>query len=85
MQASHLILFAVSRPFEPFRIYIADGRVIDVNHPEMVLVAEHGLGLWLLYAGGQVEVLGAETITGLRTLRPVDAHHFMPASGTEAG
>jgi hypothetical protein len=83
MQASHLILFALSRPFEPFRIYVADGRTIDVNHPEMLLIAEHGLGLWLLYSGGEVEVVGAETITGLRTLGPVDPHQFMPATASE--
>ncbi len=80
MQPAHLIIFAVSKPFEPFRAYVADGREIDVNHPETVLVAEHGLGLWLLHASGEVEMLAGETITGLRTLHSVDPHQFIPAT-----
>lgn len=78
MQPEHLIVFAHSRPFERFRIFIADGRSIDVEHPENVLVGTHGLGLWLFHSEGQVEALAGETITGLQTLDPVDPHTFIP-------
>ena len=76
MQESHLILFAVSRPFEPFRIYVADGRTLEVRHPEMVMVAEYGLSVWIFCEQGQIEAVDGNLITGLRTLGSVDPEEF---------
>jgi hypothetical protein len=28
------------RPFEPFRVYLSDGRVFDIRHPHLTLVTE---------------------------------------------
>jgi hypothetical protein len=27
-----------TRPFQPFRIYVSDGRTYEIRHPEMVMV-----------------------------------------------
>jgi hypothetical protein len=31
------------RPFQPFRIYVTDGRSYDIRHPDMVMVSRHYL------------------------------------------
>jgi hypothetical protein len=31
-----------ARPFQPFRIHLADSRAIDVTHPELLAVNEPG-------------------------------------------
>lgn len=28
------------QPFAPFRVYVADGRILDIRHPRMNLLAE---------------------------------------------
>jgi len=78
LQPPELVIFGDSRPFEPFRIYVSDGRQIDVLHPEMVMVANHGEGLWLFYEAGEVEVVAADGITSLRTLHAINPHNFVP-------
>ena len=35
------------RPFAPFRMYLSDGAVYDVNHPELVLLGRRSLVLGL--------------------------------------
>jgi hypothetical protein len=77
MQSHALVLFANSRPFEPFRIFVADGRKIDVRHPETVMISKHVLGVWILHTGGEVEVIEADLITGLKTLHGVNPENFM--------
>ena len=78
MQSTHLILFANSRPFEAFTIFVADGRTINVLHPETLLLAEYALGIWIFHAPGQLEIVDAELITALRTVGPVDPREFLP-------
>ena len=76
MQASQLLVYTQSRPFEPFRIFVADGRRIDVLHPEMTMVAKYAMTLWLFHPRGELEVLDAGHITGLRTMHAVDPEQF---------
>ena len=76
MQAPQLILFAESQPFEPFRVFVADGRRIDVRHPEMTLVGLYAMSHWVFYRNGEVEVIDADQITALKTLGPVDPEAF---------
>ena len=37
MPPSHLLEHLRLRPFEPFRIYLTDGTVYEIHHPEMVM------------------------------------------------
>ncbi len=39
------------RPFEPFRIQVADGTTYDVRHPELVLVGLSALNIGIQAAG----------------------------------
>ncbi len=46
MTTDQLKSFISARPFRPFRIHMADGRTVDVNHPE-----------WIAYAGGRIALV----------------------------
>ncbi|HTU23605.1 MAG TPA: hypothetical protein VMG10_36550 [Gemmataceae bacterium] len=38
MLPSDVLNLARQKPFVPFRIYLADGRTLEVPHPDMILV-----------------------------------------------
>ncbi len=38
MRPEDILRFLRARPFEPFRIYMSDGKTYDVAHPELALV-----------------------------------------------
>ncbi len=46
MTTEQLKSFIHTRPFRPFLIHTADGRSIEVNHPE-----------WIAYAGGRIALV----------------------------
>jgi hypothetical protein len=85
MQPRTLLNFSESRPFEAFRVFMADGRVHDVTHPEMMTTGAFGLTLWIFYANGQIEALDGDSITALRTLGTVDPDDFIAPARPEEG
>jgi hypothetical protein len=42
MVSTELRRFLNTRPFQPFTVYLADGRELDVIHPETVAISETG-------------------------------------------
>ena len=46
MTTEQLKSFMSVRPFRPFLIHMADGRSVEVNHPE-----------WIAYAGGRTALV----------------------------
>ena len=38
MLATDILNLARQQPFVPFRLYLADGRTLEVRHPDMILV-----------------------------------------------
>lgn len=40
MTAEDLIELLEERPFKPLRLHLADGRMREIRHPEMAIVAE---------------------------------------------
>ncbi len=46
MTTEGLKSFLTARPFRPFLIHIADGRSVEVNHPE-----------WIAHAGGRIALV----------------------------
>jgi hypothetical protein len=57
-----------NRPFEPFIVFVADGRELRIVHPEMASTGRALLTLHIVLEGGQIEVLDASFITALRTV-----------------
>jgi hypothetical protein len=56
---------------------MADGRNIRIPSPEMVMVGEHALTLWLLHSGGAVEALDGASITSLVTVGSADPNDYI--------
>ena len=56
-----------ARPFEPFRVFLADGRELQVQHPEMIAVTGGGrTAIVTLPEGEDYEVIDILMVTGLR-------------------
>ena len=77
MSTNQIGIFLESRPFHPFLIYLADGRTMRIIHPDFVAVGEFALGIWILYVGGEVELIDVALIISMRTEGPVDPAQFI--------
>ena len=40
MRPDDVLEFVHTRPFQPFRLTLTDGRTLDVRHPEMAMVGK---------------------------------------------
>ena len=74
---SHVIAFCLSRPFEPFYIFLTDGRKIEVGHPEAISIAEYVAFVWIFYPTQQVEVIDVEKITSLKSVGAVNPSNYI--------
>jgi hypothetical protein len=45
MTAEELIELLEERPFTPLRLHLADGRMREIRHPEMAIVAEGSVAI----------------------------------------
>jgi hypothetical protein len=63
-----------SRPFQPFEIYVADGRVIDVDHPEFLSQSPTGRTISVGMPDGTHQVIDLLLVTSLKT-KPNGAPH----------
>jgi hypothetical protein len=45
MTAEELIELLAERPFKPLRLHLSDGRIRDIRHPEMAIVAEDAIAV----------------------------------------
>jgi hypothetical protein len=45
MTAEELVELLEERPFTPLRLHLADGRVREIRHPEMAIVAENSVAI----------------------------------------
>ena len=67
MTSDQLTTILTSRPFQPFRIHLADGRHLDVEHPEFI--AYRGGRTAVVYTGAERnEVIDLLLVTSLETL-----------------
>lgn len=55
-----------AQPFQPFDIYLADGRVLPVDHPEIVAVPPPGRTIGVGCADGTIEVIDLLLVTSLK-------------------
>jgi hypothetical protein len=45
MTAEELIELLAERPFKPLRLHLSDGRIREIRHPEMAVVAEDAIAI----------------------------------------
>lgn len=83
-----LLEFVKAEPFRPFRLRLADGRTLDVRHPEMVKVLRSYLILFKSFHGGaelsdeweSVSLELAESVSCLESpVRSLTIHEEGPA------
>lgn len=55
-----------ARPFQPFEIHLADGRMLPVEHPEMLAVPPPGRTIGVGCADGTIEIVGLLLVTSLK-------------------
>ncbi len=70
------------RPFAPFRMYLSDGAVYDVNHPELVLLGRRSLVLGL---AGDPEATLYERTVDVDLLHIVRMENVEPRSSRKNG
>ena len=67
MTSDQLRMMVRSRPFEPFRMFLAEGRELHVSHPEMVAITGNGhTAIVTLPEGEDYEVIDILLVTGIR-------------------
>ncbi len=54
-----------SRPFQPFRIHMADGRHLDVRHPEFLARSASGRTIMVATADDSFEIIDLLLVTSL--------------------
>jgi len=61
-----------ARPFQPFELYLADGRSIKIRHPEFIAVNPGGRTTVVLYPDDTFEAVDTLLITSVKT---IDGEH----------
>ena len=57
-----------ARPFQPFRIHMADGRHLDVGHPEFLAYTPSGRTVMVARADESFEVIDLLLVTSLEPI-----------------
>jgi hypothetical protein len=55
-----------ARPFQAFDIYLADGRSIPVEHPEVLAIPPPGRTIGVGLADGTIEIVDLLLVTSLK-------------------
>ncbi len=65
MQIKELQSIYRARPFRPFRVHLADGREIRVDHPELIALSPTGRSAVVYGKDGAFEVIDVLLVTSL--------------------
>jgi hypothetical protein len=63
--------FFFRRPFVGFDIYLVDGRVVRVPHPETASLGEHATSVTVFESDGRLEIVDTALIVSCRTHQAV--------------
>jgi hypothetical protein len=66
MTLEQLRAFHQARPFQPFDIYLADGRSLSVEHPEFLVIPPTGRTIGVGLANGVIEIVDVLLVTSLK-------------------
>ena len=55
-------------PFHPFRIHLADGRSLDVDHPEFLMFSRSGRTIVVSKTNDTFEIIDLLLVTSLESL-----------------
>ena len=68
MQAKEIRTLYQATPFEPFRIHMANGKSVDVPHPEFMLLSRSGRKLIVDKPDDSFEFIDVSLVTSVETL-----------------
>ena len=57
-----------ARPFRPFRLHLADGRSLDVEHPEFLMSSRSGRTVVVSKSNDTFEIIDLLLVTSLESL-----------------
>ena len=66
MQVNKLRSVYRAQPFRSFVMHMADGRAVQVDHPELMALAPTGRSAVVYGRDGQFEVIDVMLVTGLK-------------------
>ncbi|HEY2882908.1 MAG TPA: hypothetical protein VGJ15_10750 [Pirellulales bacterium] len=66
MTISQLRKFHREQPFHPFDIYLADGRSLPVDHPELLAIVPPGRTIGVALSDGTIETVDLLLVTSLK-------------------
>jgi hypothetical protein len=69
MNVNELRRAHLARPFRPFRLHLADGRELPVDHPENLMVSSDGRSVAVYIPGEGTEIVDVPLMTGLNYRR----------------
>ena len=78
MTADHLTQMMRAQPFRPFRIHLADGRSLDVSHPDFVARSPGGRTAIVYKADETFEVIDLLLVASLEVLNGRPQHRREP-------
>ena len=61
------------QPFEPFVLFMADGRSFPIAHPELIFVTRNGRSVVFEDTDGFVEILATALITSIAVPNDADS------------
>ena len=68
MTVEQLRVFHRATPFKPFEIYLADGRILDVNHPEGLAMTPSGRTISVAMPDDTLQIVDLLLVTSLKPL-----------------
>ena len=77
MNSNQIGQFAYARPFEPFVMWLVDGREFKVLQPNFIAVGDHALGVWFLHPSGELELIDVELVVSMKTINSVDSEEYI--------
>jgi hypothetical protein len=66
MTTEQLRRFHQARPFQAFDIYLADGRTLPVDHPELLAVTPAGRTIGVGLSDGTIEIVDLLFVTSIQ-------------------
>ena len=82
MNSDAVLRFLLNQPFEPYVLFLVDGRTILVNHPEIATVGRFALSLRVVDESGRPELIDVGLIVSMKTVESSDTA-FMEPEPTE--
>jgi hypothetical protein len=55
-----------AQPFQPFEIHLADGRLLDIPHPECLAITPPGRTVGVALTDGTIEIVDLLLVTSLK-------------------